>query len=56
MKTAELIAHLPLQAEHRPVCLIGAAVIDVIADAYSLPYREVISNCTSRVSISVDVL
>ncbi|MEQ4662546.1 PfkB family carbohydrate kinase [Providencia rettgeri] len=39
MKTAELIAHLPLQAEHRPVCLIGAAVIDVIADAYSLPYR-----------------
>ncbi|GAB1437316.1 carbohydrate kinase family protein [Providencia sp.] len=39
MKPADLVNHVPRLANHRPVCLIGAAVIDVIADAYSLPYR-----------------
>ncbi|WP_338628724.1 PfkB family carbohydrate kinase [Yersinia intermedia] len=39
MITSELINKLPSLANRRPVCVVGAAVIDVIADAYSLPYR-----------------
>lgn len=39
MTTSELMNKLPSLANHRPVCVIGAAVIDVIADAYSLPHR-----------------
>ncbi len=39
MKPAELIDHIPNLANQHPVCVVGAAVIDVIADAYTLPYR-----------------
>ncbi|WP_159565882.1 PfkB family carbohydrate kinase [Budvicia diplopodorum] len=39
MTTTELISKLPSLANRRPVCVVGAAVIDVIADAYSLPHR-----------------
>ena len=39
MTTSELINKLPSLANRRPVCVVGAAVIDVIADAYSLPHR-----------------
>lgn len=39
MKPVELINYIPNLTNQRPVCVVGAAVIDVIADAYSLPYR-----------------
>lgn len=39
MTTSKLINQLPTLANRRPVCVVGAAVIDVIADAYSLPHR-----------------
>lgn len=39
----------------RPVTVLGAAVIDVIADAYALPGAGVISNSNNRVSISAAV-
>ncbi|WP_369308922.1 PfkB family carbohydrate kinase [Providencia rettgeri] len=39
MKPIELMTHIPHLTNQRPVCVVGAAVIDVIADAYSLPYR-----------------
>ncbi|MFD1092780.1 PfkB family carbohydrate kinase [Providencia vermicola] len=39
MKPVELIDYIPNLTNQRSVCVVGAAVIDVIADAYSLPYR-----------------
>ncbi|MFV0549141.1 MAG: PfkB family carbohydrate kinase [Limnobaculum xujianqingii] len=39
MNAAELKNQLPSLTNQRPICVIGAAVIDVIADAYSLPHR-----------------
>lgn len=39
MKACELRSRLPGLAATRPVCVLGSAVIDVIADAYALPWR-----------------
>lgn len=39
MNACELRARLPELAAKRPVCVLGSAVIDVIADAYALPWR-----------------
>ncbi|WP_437887507.1 PfkB family carbohydrate kinase [Phytobacter sp. V91] len=39
MSSARLHELLPTLATHCPVTLVGAAVIDVIADAYALPWR-----------------
>lgn len=39
MKASDLHARLPTLAAKRPVCVLGSAVIDVIADAYALPWR-----------------
>ena len=39
MKAGELHSRLPTLKATRPVCVLGSAVIDVIADAYSLPWR-----------------
>lgn len=39
MNAVELQKRLPTLTNQRPICVIGAAVIDVIADAYSLPHR-----------------
>jgi len=39
MSSAGLHHLLPTLATHHPVTLVGAAVIDVIADAYALPWR-----------------
>lgn len=39
MKASDLHARLPKLAAKRPVCVLGSAVIDVIADAYALPWR-----------------
>jgi len=39
MNAHELHSRLPTLAAKRPVCVLGSAVIDVIADAYSLPWR-----------------
>lgn len=37
--TTRLLHLLPQLGSHRPVTVVGAAVIDVIADAYALPWR-----------------
>ncbi|MCG5049131.1 PfkB family carbohydrate kinase [Pectobacterium brasiliense] len=39
MKASELAAKLDGLTTRQPLTIIGAAVIDVIADAYALPYR-----------------
>ncbi|MEI7222054.1 PfkB family carbohydrate kinase [Pectobacterium carotovorum] len=39
MKASELAAKLDELKTRQPLTIIGAAVIDVIADAYALPYR-----------------
>ena len=39
MSGARLHTLLPELATRQPVMVIGAAVIDVIADAYALPWR-----------------
>lgn len=39
MKAAELRAQLAKLSAKRPVCVLGSAVVDVIADAYALPWR-----------------
>lgn len=39
MNARELQSRLPTLAAKRPVCVLGSAVIDVIADAYALPWR-----------------
>jgi sugar/nucleoside kinase (ribokinase family) len=39
MNAHELHSRLPALAAKRPVCVLGSAVIDVIADAYALPWR-----------------
>ncbi|MCA6950946.1 PfkB family carbohydrate kinase [Pectobacterium polaris] len=39
MKASELAAKLDRLTTRQPLTIIGAAVIDVIADAYALPYR-----------------
>ena len=39
MNTTRLRALLPDLARRQPVTVVGAAVIDVIADAYALPWR-----------------
>ena len=39
MSGARLHTLLPELATHQPVMVVGAAVIDVIADAYALPWR-----------------
>ena len=39
MNAHELHSRLPTLAAKRPVCVLGSAVIDVIADAYALPWR-----------------
>ena len=39
MQANELRKRLPELTARRPVCVLGSAVIDVIADAYSLPWR-----------------
>lgn len=39
MQAHELRARLPELQAKRPVCVLGSAVIDVIADAYALPWR-----------------
>ncbi|MBJ7222900.1 MULTISPECIES: PfkB family carbohydrate kinase [unclassified Brenneria] len=39
MPTNNLLQHLHTLKNQRQICVIGAAVIDVIADAYSLPHR-----------------
>lgn len=36
---AQLFSRLPALTSQRPVTVLGAAVIDVIADAYALPWR-----------------
>ena len=40
MSGARLHTLLPELATRQPVMVVGAAVIDVIADAYALPWRE----------------
>lgn len=42
----QLLSQLRTQ---RPVTVVGAAVIDVIADAYALPGAAVISSSSSKV-------
>lgn len=39
MNASELHSRLPTLTAKRPVCVLGSAVIDVIADAYALPWR-----------------
>lgn len=39
MNTTRLRALLPDLTRRQPVTVVGAAVIDVIADAYALPWR-----------------
>ncbi|WP_227638967.1 PfkB family carbohydrate kinase, partial [Klebsiella pneumoniae] len=34
-----LMQRLPTLGNKRPITIVGAAVIDVIADAYALPWR-----------------
>lgn len=52
MNARELTDALETLTAARPVTVIGAAVIDVIADAYASRGAAVISNCNSRASIS----
>lgn len=46
--TTRLQQLLPQLGSHRPVTVVGAAVIDVIADAYALPGADVISSLNSK--------
>jgi hypothetical protein len=46
-----LMQRLPTLGNKRPITIVGAAVIDVIADAYALPGEAVILNCNSKASI-----
>lgn len=48
MSTTRLQQLLSQLRTQRPVTVVGAAVIDVIADAYALPGEAVISNSNSK--------
>lgn len=48
MSAARLQTLLPQLHSQRPVTVVGAAVIDVIADAYALPGAAVILNSNSK--------
>lgn len=48
MSTTRLQQLLPQLRTQRPVTVVGAAVIDVIADAYALPGADVTLNSNSK--------
>lgn len=48
MSTTRLQALIPQLHTQRPVTVVGAAVIDVIADAYALPRAVVTSSLNNK--------
>lgn len=53
MNGARLLTLLPTLHTRRPLTVIGAAVVDIIADAWTLP--RPILNCNNRASMSAAV-
>lgn len=53
MSSAQLHTLLPELTTRQPVMVIGAAVIDVIADAYALPWRWLSLMANARLCRSV---
>ncbi len=55
MNGARLLTLLPTLHTRRPLTVIGAAVIDIIADARRCRVAEAILNCNNRASMSAAV-